>query len=62
MRTHPRPLALLLSVSVLTGCAVGPDYRSPEIAVSSRFLGQEGVAQRRRPEQGGPRSLVGRLR
>ena len=40
------PLALLLSVGLLTGCAVGPDYRSPEIDVSSRFLGQEGVAHR----------------
>ena len=46
MRTALRPLALLLSVSLLTACAVGPDYRSPEIDVSSRFLGQEGVAHR----------------
>src|SRR5574338_475695 len=43
----PRPLAFLLSVSVLTGCAaVGPDYRSPEITMSPRFLGQEAVAHR----------------
>jgi NodT family efflux transporter outer membrane factor (OMF) lipoprotein len=46
MPAQARPLALLLSVSVLTACAVGPDYKSPEIAVSTRFLGQEGVAQR----------------
>jgi len=46
MRTDLRPLALLLGVSLLTGCAVGPDYRSLEIDVSSRFLGQEGVAHR----------------
>ena len=46
MRTDLRPLALLLSVSILTGCAVGPDYRSPEIDVSSRFLGQEAIAHR----------------
>jgi NodT family efflux transporter outer membrane factor (OMF) lipoprotein len=46
MLAHPRPLALLLSISVLTGCAVGPDYRSPEIVMSPRFLGQEGVAHR----------------
>jgi NodT family efflux transporter outer membrane factor (OMF) lipoprotein len=39
-------VAFLLSVIVLTGCAVGPRYRSPDIAVSSRFLGQEGVEQR----------------
>jgi len=46
MRTDLRPLALLLSVSILTGCAVGPDYTSPEIDVSSRFLGQEAVVHR----------------
>ena len=46
MLTASRPLALLLSVSVLTGCAVGPDYRPPEIPLSARFLGQEGVAHR----------------
>jgi NodT family efflux transporter outer membrane factor (OMF) lipoprotein len=46
MLAHARPLALLLSVSVLTACAVGPDYRSPEMALSPRFLGQEGVEHR----------------
>jgi len=46
MRTHPRPAALLLSISLITGCAVGPDFRSPEIDVSSHFLGQEAVAHR----------------
>ena len=46
MLAHTRCLALLLSVSFLTGCAVGPDYRSPEIALSSRFLGQEDVVHR----------------
>ena len=46
MLARTRPTALLLSVSLLAGCAVGPDYRSPDIAVSSRFLGQDGVAQR----------------
>lgn len=46
MLAHPRSLALLLSVGVFTGCAVGPDYRPPEIALSSTFLGQEGVDQR----------------
>ena len=46
MRTDLRPLTLLLSVSILTGCAVGPDYRSPEIDVSSRFLGQEAIVHR----------------
>ena len=42
-----RPAAiLLLSATVLTGCAVGPDYKSPQIALSSQFLGQEVVEQR----------------
>ncbi|PKO87462.1 MAG: RND transporter [Betaproteobacteria bacterium HGW-Betaproteobacteria-12] len=46
MLTHPRSLALLLSAGVLTGCAVGPDYRAPEIALSAAFLGQQGVDHR----------------
>lgn len=46
MLARTRTTALLLSVRLLAGCAVGPDYRSPDIAVSSRFLGQDGVAQR----------------
>src|SRR6266567_9179624 len=46
MRTDLRPLAVLLGVSLLTACAVGPEYRSPEIDVSSRFLGQDGVERR----------------
>jgi NodT family efflux transporter outer membrane factor (OMF) lipoprotein len=46
MLAPPRSLAVLLSVGVLTGCAVGPDYRRPEIALSSTFLGQEGVDHR----------------
>ncbi len=46
MLTHPRSLALLLSAGILTGCAVGPDYRAPEIALSSTFLGQDGVDRR----------------
>jgi NodT family efflux transporter outer membrane factor (OMF) lipoprotein len=46
MLAHPRCLAFLLSLGVLTGCAVGPDYRPPEIALSSTYLGQEGVDQR----------------
>jgi NodT family efflux transporter outer membrane factor (OMF) lipoprotein len=41
-----RRAVLLLSASLLSGCAVGPDYQSPDIALSSRFLGQDGVAQR----------------
>jgi NodT family efflux transporter outer membrane factor (OMF) lipoprotein len=46
MLTRLHPIVLLLSISLLAGCAVGPDYQSPDIAMSSRFLGQEGVEQR----------------
>jgi NodT family efflux transporter outer membrane factor (OMF) lipoprotein len=38
--------ALALGVGALTGCAVGPDYRSPDVALSGEFLGQEGVVHR----------------
>lgn len=43
MLTHPRSLALLLSVGVLTGCAVGPAYQPPESALTTTFVGQEGA-------------------
>jgi len=46
MLAHPRSLALLLTVGVLSGCAVGPDYRAPSIALTSTFFGQKGVEQR----------------
>jgi NodT family efflux transporter outer membrane factor (OMF) lipoprotein len=46
MLAHPRSLAFLLSFVVLTGCAVGPDYKPPEIALSAPFLGQESVEHR----------------
>lgn len=46
MLISPRSLALLLSVSIVTGCALGPDYRPPEIPLSARFLGQEDVERR----------------
>jgi NodT family efflux transporter outer membrane factor (OMF) lipoprotein len=46
MLARTRPTALLLSVSLLAGCAVGPDYRSPEIVAPFRFLGQDGVTPR----------------
>jgi NodT family efflux transporter outer membrane factor (OMF) lipoprotein len=44
MLARTRYLAFLLSV--LTGCAVGPDYRPPEIALPAGFLG-EAAAERR---------------
>jgi len=46
MRTNLRPAALLLSVATLTGCAVGPDYRSPTIDLSTRFHGSEAIESR----------------
>lgn len=31
MFAHPRSLALILSAGILSGCAVGPDYRAPMV-------------------------------
>jgi NodT family efflux transporter outer membrane factor (OMF) lipoprotein len=53
MRRRHYPPVLLLSASLLAGCAVGPDYRSPGISVSSRFLGQEGIARRETQSKAG---------
>src|SRR5260221_12231206 len=44
-RRHFR-IVLLLSASLVAGCAVGPDYQSPDISVTSRFLGQDGMERR----------------
>lgn len=41
-----RPLAFLVSASLMTGCAVGPDYQRPNAVLSDRFLGQPSVEQR----------------
>ncbi len=46
MLAHPRSLALLLNVTVSTGCALGPHYKPPEIPLSARFLGQEAIERR----------------
>ncbi len=46
MLAHLRPIALLLSVGALTGCAAGPDYRQPDVALSSSFLGQQDIDRR----------------
>jgi NodT family efflux transporter outer membrane factor (OMF) lipoprotein len=46
VRSRPYHIVLLLSASLLAGCAVGPDYLSPDMSVSSRFLGQDAVALR----------------
>ncbi|HET6828187.1 MAG TPA: efflux transporter outer membrane subunit [Ramlibacter sp.] len=41
----------LIAAAVLAGCAVGPDYRPPEIALPSSFLGQEAVDHRQAQHQ-----------
>lgn len=41
-----RPLALLLSASIVAGCAVGPDYRKPDVALPDHYLGQVQVEKR----------------
>jgi NodT family efflux transporter outer membrane factor (OMF) lipoprotein len=46
MPAHTRFFALLLSVSLLTGCAVGPRYKPPEIPLSAHFLSQEELERR----------------
>ena len=35
-----RPIALLLSASFVTGCAVGPDYKKPDLSLPDQSLGQ----------------------
>ena len=50
MLTHPRSLVLFLSAGILSGCAVGPDYRPPLVELKSTFLGQKDVEHR--PVQG----------
>jgi NodT family efflux transporter outer membrane factor (OMF) lipoprotein len=41
-----RPHYVPFLLSVLTGCAVGPDYSPPAIALSTRFLGEQAVEER----------------
>lgn len=41
-----RPLALLIATSLLTGCAVGPDYARPNMPMPERYLGATAVEQR----------------
>jgi NodT family efflux transporter outer membrane factor (OMF) lipoprotein len=41
-----RPLALLLSASFVAGCAVGPDYRKPEVPLPDHYLGQTQLEMR----------------
>jgi len=51
MLAQRRLLLLLLAISAMTGCAVGPDYRPPEIPVSSHFIGHDGVVHREAPSE-----------
>jgi len=39
---------LLLSVGLFAGCAVGPEYRRPEIALTPDFVGETRIANRQR--------------
>ena len=39
-------LSALIAASVLSGCAVGPRYVQPDLAMPQRFLGQDAVDQR----------------
>jgi NodT family efflux transporter outer membrane factor (OMF) lipoprotein len=41
-----RPLALLLSASLVAGCAVGPDYKKPDIPLPDHYLGQVQLEKR----------------
>lgn len=41
-----RPLALLIAASLLTGCAVGPDYARPNMPMPERYQGAAAVEQR----------------
>lgn len=43
------PLALLIAASLLTGCAVGPDYARPNMSIPERYLGAATVEQRHAP-------------
>jgi NodT family efflux transporter outer membrane factor (OMF) lipoprotein len=48
MLSRFRLVPLLLSVSLFAGCAVGPDYRRPEIALTPNFVGETRIANRLR--------------
>lgn len=41
-----RPLALLLSVSFMAGCAVGPEYKKPDMGLPDQYLGQTQLEMR----------------
>ena len=41
-----RTLVLLTFASILVGCAVGPDYKKPEVPLADHYLGKSQVEQR----------------
>lgn len=41
-----RPITLLLSASFVIGCAVGPDYKKPDISLPDHYLGQVQLEKR----------------
>jgi len=45
-----RLVLLALSASLLAGCAVGPDYRPPEIALTPDYVGGARIANRQRED------------
>ena len=51
MLAHKRPLSVLLTASLMTGCAVGPRYKAPEIQLSPQFLGQQDIERREVPSK-----------
>jgi NodT family efflux transporter outer membrane factor (OMF) lipoprotein len=48
MLARLRLIPLLLSAGLFAGCAVGPDYRPPEIALTPDFVGETRIANRQR--------------
>jgi NodT family efflux transporter outer membrane factor (OMF) lipoprotein len=48
MLARLRLVPLLLSVGLFAGCAVGPDYRPPDIALTPDFVGETRIANRQR--------------
>jgi NodT family efflux transporter outer membrane factor (OMF) lipoprotein len=42
---RPRPVHFLLCASVISGCAVGPDYHRPEAPLPSHYIGQAALGR-----------------
>jgi NodT family efflux transporter outer membrane factor (OMF) lipoprotein len=45
-----RSAAALLAATMLTGCAVGPDYRPPALSAPAAFVGSPAIAARQRSQ------------